>query len=176
MKRHHKWAIVATVCSVAATSAVAVPITKQNTLNNTLSTNVTCHIRGVLPDPNCTPGVADPNVTQDNINSTICKPGYTKTVRPLVSVTGPEKLQSIKQYGYTDTNPKDYEYDHLISLELGGAPNDLRNLWAEPGASPNPKDSVENQLHKEVCNNQITLAQAQQAISTDWQTALSKGE
>jgi hypothetical protein len=31
-------------------------------------------------------------------------------------------------------------------LELGGAVNDSRNLWPEPGGSPNPKDSVENAL------------------------------
>ena len=26
----------------------------------------------------------------------------------------------------------DAEYDHLISLQLGGDPNDYRNLWVEP--------------------------------------------
>ena len=35
-----------------------------------------------LPDPVCTPGAADPAVTQDNIDSTICTSGYTATVRP----------------------------------------------------------------------------------------------
>jgi hypothetical protein len=28
-------------------------------------------------------------------------------------------------------NPKDYEEDHLISLELGGAPRDPKNLWPQ---------------------------------------------
>ena len=165
-KKHHKWAAVATVFSALATTGVAVPVT-----NHYATSPSTCHIRGVLPDSTCTPGVADPNVTQSNLSSTICMPGYTKTVRPPVSVTAPEKIQSIKDYGYADTNTADYEYDHLISLELGGAPNDTRNLWAEPGASPNAKDSVENMLHKEVCNGTITLLQAQQEISQDWTTA-----
>ena len=48
---------------------------------------------------------------------------------------------------YGDTGSLgDYEYDHFVPLELGGATNDPRNLWPEPGASPNPKDTVENDL------------------------------
>ena len=56
-----------------------------------------CHaINNTLPDPKCTPGAIDPAVTQDNIDSTICIPGYTKTVRPPVSITEPQKLESMK--------------------------------------------------------------------------------
>jgi hypothetical protein len=62
----------------------------------------------------------------------------------------------------------DYEYDHLVPLELGGATNDPRNLWPEPGASPNPKDAVENELREQVCDGQIPLAQAQREIVTNW--------
>ena len=46
--------------------------------------------------------------------------------------------------------------------------NDPRNLWPEPGGSPNPKDSVENTLHAMVCDGQIRLAQAQHIIATRW--------
>ena len=59
-----------------------------------------------------------------------------------------------------------------MSLELGGS-NDARNLWIEPGKIPNPKDSVENALHKAVCDHKITLAAAQNAIATNWTTALA---
>jgi hypothetical protein len=62
----------------------------------------------------------------------------------------------------------DYEYDHFIPLELGGAVNDPRNLWPEPEASPNPKDSVENTLRQKVCDKQTTLAHAQHAIASNW--------
>ena len=65
------------------------------------------------------------------------------------------------------------EYDHLIPLELGGDPNDARNLWVEPGASPNPKDGIEHKLHQRVCAGTVSLAAAQQAIATDWTTALN---
>jgi hypothetical protein len=61
-----------------------------------------------------------------------------------------------------------YEYDHLVPLELGGATNDPRNLWPEPGASPNQKDKVESELNRQVCGRRMTLAQAQNAIATNW--------
>ena len=130
-----------------------------------------CHARGhgefSLPDRRCTPGVADTAVTQANIQRTICRAGYSRKVRPPVSVTDPEKLASMRAYGDSGS-PHAYEYDHLISLELGGAPNDLKNLWPEPGASPNPKDLLENRLHKLVCNGTLTLSAAQRQIATDW--------
>jgi hypothetical protein len=130
-----------------------------------------CHARGhgafTLPDRHCTPGVADTAVTQANIDVTICRSGYTKKVRPPASVTGPEKLASMKAYGDTGS-PRRYEYDHLISLELGGAPNDSHNLWPEPGASPNKKDRLENRLHRMVCDGSITLGAARREIAGDW--------
>lgn len=92
-------------------------------------------------------------------------------MRPPVSYTNKLKMQQITAYGYTDKNPRDYEEDHLISLELGGNPTDPKNLWPEPGASPNPKDKIENLCHEKVCSGQITLEQAQQEIATDWPTA-----
>jgi hypothetical protein len=131
-----------------------------------------CHIvNGNLPDPSCTPGAIDPKVTQDNLNQTICAKGYTKTVRPPVSYTNKLKAQQIKDYGYSDRNLKNYEEDHLISLELGGNPTDPKNLWPEPGASPNQKDKIENLCNEKVCSGQITLAKAQQEIATNWTTA-----
>ena len=129
-----------------------------------------CRLRqtpaGPLPDPACTPGAVDPAVNQSNIRSTICRPGYTATVRPSASETDTWKRVARQAYGVTGTG----EYDHLVSLELGGA-NATSNLWPEPGSIPNPKDAVENRLHKEVCSGRLTLAAAQQAIATNWTTA-----
>jgi hypothetical protein len=118
----------------------------------------------------CTPGAADPNVTQANVAQTICVSGYTKTIRPPVSYTDHLKAQQMAQYGFTDA-PRLHEEDHLISLELGGAPSDPKNLWPEPGASPNPKDKVENFLHDAVCAGRVPLVEAQQRIATNWKTA-----
>lgn len=137
------------------------------------SSSAVCHINGVLPDTKCTPGSVDPRVTQANIHQTICVSGYTKTVRPSSSYTSKLKIEQIQEYGYTDTSTSDYEEDHLISLELGGSPDDVKNLWPEPGASPNTKDKTENQLHSLVCDGSMTLADAQVRIATNWTTALS---
>ena len=95
-------------------------------------------------------------MTQANIQSTICSRGYTETVRPPESVTEPEKAASLAAYG--DAGPlHDCEYDHLVPRELGGADNDPRNLWPEPGASPNPKDALEDRLRSMGCDGELTL-------------------
>jgi hypothetical protein len=111
-----------------------------------------------------------PAVTQANIQTTICRSGYTETVRPPESVTEAEKKASLAAYG--DPGPlHDYEYDHLVPLELGGADNDPRNLWPEPGASPNPKDALEDRLRSMVCAGELTLAAAREEIAVDWVSA-----
>lgn len=132
-----------------------------------------CHIRNAadgqpLPDPTCTPGAIDAAVSQGDIATTICRVGYTATVRPPVSVTEPFKLLDEKAYSTLSG-----ELDHLIPLELGGS-SDAHNLWVEPGSIPNPKDTVENDLHAAVCRGQVSLATAQRLIATDWTTALAQ--
>ncbi len=125
------------------------------------------HGRYSRPDPRCTPGALNPAVTQTTIGQTICVPGWSETVRPPESVTETEKARSLAAYGDSGSL-HDYEYDHFIPLELGGAVNDPRNLWPEPGASPNPKDSVEDALRRQVCEGQTTLTRAQHAIAANW--------
>lgn len=128
-----------------------------------------------LPDSSCTPGSYNPDVTQSTINSTICVSGWTSTVRPPTSYTNPLKVQGIADYGYSDTNTADYEEDHLVPLELGGAPRDPANLWPEPYyGSPTAytKDGVETKLKNAVCAGTITLSSARSAIKTNWTTAL----
>jgi len=140
--------------------------------------NAKCHAQfinptdpqAVLPDPSCTPGVTNPDVTQANIMGTICKSGYTSTIRPPASYTTKLKKGQIIEYGFTDTNTKDYEEDHFISLELGGSPDSPQNLWPEPPGAPNEKDRVENYLHKQICNGGMTLEEAQKEITTNWYT------
>lgn len=145
----------------------------------------TCHYRYTpdqqpLPDPACTPGAVNPKVTQASIADTICRSGYTSSIRPASTITGREKTANAKSYAYTGSSA-DAEYDHLISLELGGDPNDPRNLWVEPpspdhkpgGGVNNPKDKVENILHSLICSGQVPLDAAQAAIAIDWTTALT---
>ncbi len=115
------------------------------------------------PDPSLTPGDV---LTTDT--SQICVPGYTKTVR---NVTQAEKAQVYKNYGITSRQPKEYEVDHLISLELGGS-NDIKNLWPESyitePLNAHVKDDLENKLHELVCSGQLPIEQAQSEIAADW--------
>ena len=137
-----------------------------------------CHALGSglysRPNPQCTPGALNPAVTQATIQQTICVMGWTSTVRPPQSVSEPEKRASMAAYGASGPLSA-YEYDHFVPLQLGGAVNDPRNLWPEPGASPNPKDSVESDLRSEVCAGKMTLADAQRAIVSDWTKLAGQG-
>ncbi len=138
-----------------------------------------CHYRGhgiyAEPDPRCTPGALNPQVNQGTIHETICVRGWTATVRPPESVTEPEKRAAMAAYG-NDTSLRSVEFDHAVALELGGAPNDPRNMWPEPnypGAPTdsyyhNPKDRLERFLAIEVCNGRMSLLRAQKAIAIDW--------
>jgi len=119
----------------------------------------------VLADPARTPGVVNPDVTQASIRSTICRHGWTETIRPPVSYTNALKTKQMRQYGETGS-PSDYQEDHLISLELGGNPTDPRNLWPEPYPRAADVDKIENELNAEVCSGELTLAQAQQREDT----------
>lgn len=186
MRRHWqrksvRWAVIPLALLIAVGTATG--STEKKSVNGLAFSNAandvvqpqpasgTCHARGsgpfAEPDRRCTPGALNPAVTQRSIGQTICASGWTKTVRPPERVTEREKVASMAAYGETGST-HEYEYDHLVSLELGGATNDARNLWPEPGASPNPKDSVENALRRQVCSGAMSLAQAQHVIATDW--------
>jgi hypothetical protein len=133
-----------------------------------------CHFRdsGQLPDARCTPGSVDPAVSQKTIKSTICKTGWTATVRPPESQTEHAKFY-VAYPAYHVAHSAKSELDHLVPLELGGS-NDITNLWPEVGKIPNPKDTVENALKRGVCAGKITLTAAQNAIAANWTTARAK--
>jgi len=130
----------------------------------------------IYPDSSRTPGAPNPDITQDNIADNICKKGWsTSSVRPKVNVTSRIKTETMTAYGFTD--PTHYELDHLMSLQVGGCPACIKNLWPEaygdvdhpmnqverakwnrenpdsseilPGALE--KDKVENHVHDEIC-------------------------
>lgn len=135
------------------------------TTSPTSSATAELHVRA---RKDLTPGVLNSDVTQANIRSTICKTGWTRTIRPPVAYTEKLKRQGIIAYGWRDHTLSHYEEDHLVPLELGGAPSDPRNLWPEPGASPNQKDGEESSLRAGVCRGRLTLAAAQAKILADW--------
>jgi hypothetical protein len=122
------------------------------------------HTPAVVADPVRTPGVLNPDVTQASIRATICRRGWTGTVRPPVEYTNALKVKQMREYGETGP-PSAYQEDHLISLELGGNPTDPRNLWPEPYPRASEVDQIENELNAEVCGGSLSLAEAQQKES-----------
>jgi hypothetical protein len=131
----------------------------------------------IYPDSSKTPGAPNPDITQGNIGDNICNPEWTtSSVRPSSSVTGRIKTRTMEAYGFTDSRTH-YELDHLISLQVGGCPDCVENLWPEAyGDTQHPmtqvqrakwnrdnpdsteihlgaleKDLVENHVHDEVC-------------------------
>ena len=153
--------IVATATPVASIVATAIPV---QTSIPTIDPSHLAH----LPNPSLTPGDV-----LDVTASDICVSGYSSKVR---NVPDSVKTQVYAEYGIVSHKPGDYEVDHLISLELGGS-NSIKNLWPEPyfgDLNAHVKDKLENKLHSLVCNGDIDLQTAQQAIATDWVAAYIK--
>jgi hypothetical protein len=117
----------------------------------------------ILPNPKITPGALNPKVRQSTIKKTICKSGWTKTIRPPVSYTNALKIQQMVLYEETGS-PSEYEEDHFIPLELGGAPRNPKNLWPEPRSQSKLSDPLETQLKRKVCKHVMTLKKARAAI------------
>jgi putative intracellular protease/amidase len=104
-----------------------------------------------------TPGATNPAVTQATVGSTICPPGYTKTVRNVSTLV---KHAVYAEYGIPRSAQRNYVSDHLMPLEVGGG-NDPNNLWPEMKAHATVKDKLEDQMHAAVCNGSVSLADAQ---------------
>lgn len=85
---------------------------------------------------------------QGTIKKTICKSGWTKTIRPPISYPNTLKLKE----------------DHLIPLELGGAPRKAKNLWPEPRSQSKLSDPLETQLKRKVYKGLMKLAKARATI------------
>ena len=119
-------------------------------------------------------GALNPDVTQDTIAQTICVPGYAKSVRPAASYTSDVKRMLMERAGMNPTIAAYYELNYIIPLALGGHPTDRQNfalqiLEGKNGAKR--KDRIEAKLQCLVCSGQVTVADAQREILTDWQAA-----
>lgn len=113
----------------------------------------------------------NPDVTQGGIDLTTCMHGWTKTVRPPVSVTSRIKHQLMAEQGLSSFDEPDIILDHKIPIVLGGSPDDIRNLMLQSKAESKDKDRVEVCLARTVCAGRITIQQAQQAIWNNWRSA-----
>jgi hypothetical protein len=117
----------------------------------------------ILPDKKRTPGALNPRVRQSTIKKTICKRRWTTKIRPPVAFTNALKIKQMVLYEETGL-PSEYEEDHFIPLELGGAPRNPKNLWPEPRSQSKLSDPLENKLKRKVCKGLLRLAKARAAI------------
>ena len=100
----------------------------------------------------------------------VCKRGYARSIRPRYDYVWRKFRASVfAAYHIPHDAWRSYTIDHLVPLELGGAPMDLRNVWPEPKTEARRKDHVEDKLHAAVCyDRSLTLEAAQSAIAHDW--------
>lgn len=113
----------------------------------------------------------NPEVTQATIATTICTPGWTRSIRPYVSEMKRIKTEMLAAIGEPIEHRNRYELDHILPLALGGAIIDRRNLALEPIDEAREKDAVEVCLSSLVCQGKIDLEDAQSAIWEDWRQA-----
>ena len=117
-------------------------------------------------------GLANPVVTQENIRQTICAVGWIRAQRPSAEYTNKLKRQwLVSRHESVPMNSG--EWDHDISIELGGHPTDPRNMWFELYSGrygAKTKDQVEDKLHRMVCaaEDSMPLTVAQKCITSDW--------
>jgi len=95
----------------------------------------------------------------------VCDPSY---VSSFPEVKDWQRSNALGRYGRRDdyTGP----IDHLIPVALGGS-NEPENLWPIPDNKEYgvaAKQELGERLHKMVCGKQISLKDAQNAISKNW--------
>lgn len=147
------------VLLLAVVVAVVAGCTQASSPTPATVTSVTVSQAG-RPQPSITPGV-----TLQASAEQVCTPGWAGKHRQ--SLTPLERGWILGVYGYPP-GQKVAEYDHLVSLELGGG-NGVKNLWPTVDAvAAKRKDRLEGALHRLVCTGKLTLAAAQERIRRYW--------
>jgi hypothetical protein len=134
-------------------------------------------VAGELPNPILTPGAVNETISLDDYKRLCHETGWTKLYRPPPGFTNALKRLQMKQYGYADRDPREFEMDHLLPLCLSGAPQDPHNLWPQPRAgewSAEKKEQLEIVLCRAVCRGDVDLKEAQHDIAQNWIAAYKK--
>jgi hypothetical protein len=125
---------------------------------------------GSLPDPALTPGA----VRTTNVGE-IC----STSTHELRHWSRDRDDHIMAEYSLPPGPHPQFEVDHLLSLNLGGADSDS-NLWPEPRRSIEPtwnaeaKDRLEIELQNLVCSGAVDLKTAQRDMIADWTDAYQK--
>jgi Putative zinc-finger len=165
--RHLRFALdargLACVCAMALLAAVGIGISDRQSGEREGA------YAGRLPIPSLTPG----SIRQVTL-ADLCSTEHDEVVR---TVPDPLRRKVFQEYGIPRAPARDYEVDYLITPGLGGA-DDIRNLWPEPHDNVTwnsyVKDQLEDHLHQMVCNGDLSLAEAQHEIASNWISAYKK--
>jgi len=171
------WAGVA--CSSASKDSTAgADATSTTVYDGVESTSTTGTPAVTIPTPQTPVAFGDPAADRAPVSGSIvspsptvaqlCSGGYVKKTTPPPSVIDPIKAAQVAAGNYADRDPSHYVEDHLVPVELGGAPTDQRNLWPQTTAMSAVKDRDERHMHAEVCAGHVTLAAAQAQMVANW--------
>ena len=124
----------------------------------TAPARASCHYGdGGVQDAHCTPGAV---MTDDR--EIIC---HQSTKKRRCTFDAAFRARMLAAYGVTHA----CEFDHLISLELGGS-NEATNVFPQIVGCAE-KDKLENRLHAAYCKGEITLEAARAAVlNWDWKS------
>lgn len=174
------WAIVGAVCAIMLLFLLLcygcgrmIPVHAQ-----TLQATYGVDAGMALPDPAVTPGAVDPDAVADlsgkrhivdGVERNLCANDFrTGPIRARIRNFAKLKREACAEYGITKCDAS-VEGDHLKSIEVGGCPDCLANIWPQPMDQARVKDhQVEDLLPKLVCAGKISLREAQNCMAVDW--------
>lgn len=117
-----------------------------------------------LPDARVTPG-AVVSVTA----AQVCEPGYARRARHPYDDAARAMSRAVRrEYGVRGPG---YRVDHLVPIEVGGDPFNIRNLWPQPASESFAKDELENAAHDRICSSQnpeATMREVQREFEINW--------
>lgn len=114
-------------------------------------------------------GLATSEVTQTNIDKTICVPGWTSTIRPPATIARAIKVHMMNTQSIPIDRLGEYQLDHIVPLCLGGDPESLDNLQLQHNHDAKIKDKMERKICCMVCSGQVKLSEARKQIE-DWKS------
>jgi len=126
---------------------------------------------GALPDDALTPGYANPKVTADNVQKTVCKAKWVRKEEPRGSYFSKITLLQTKNYGVTEKDARNFVMDFRIPLSVGGHPTDPANLWPQRkdvAWNATVKNKLEAYVQGELCAGHMSLKDAQGVFQKNW--------
>lgn len=120
-------------------------------------------------DPVAAAPALNPDVTPETIQQTICRKGYTKTIRPSSTYTNGIKFRLMRGAEIDESLANKYALDHIIALAIGGSPGSLENLQLMTAKENSRKARIEVKLQCLVCTGQVPLDVAQEKMYTNWE-------